>query len=135
MKPEDEAATAQIRRSSSKTPSNFIGRHRLQAAISHLDQQMKIFQDELNELDSVGGPSTVCDEYAKILYNIFLHRLLFHKFLFKASICVKRVFGNCFSVVGFSLKLIWLIILLSMIRFTKKKAFSFRVIPSYRRPI
>ncbi|XP_010669569.1 guanine nucleotide-binding protein subunit gamma 2 isoform X2 [Beta vulgaris subsp. vulgaris] len=46
----------------SKTPSNFIGRHRLQAAISHLDQQIRMIQDELDELDSIGGPSTVCDE-------------------------------------------------------------------------
>lgn len=28
----------------SKTPSNFIGRHRLQAAISHLDQQIRMIQ-------------------------------------------------------------------------------------------
>ncbi|KAL9227181.1 hypothetical protein vseg_002905 [Gypsophila vaccaria] len=77
MKPEDEAVavasaqntttttttkTTPTTTSSAKTPVNFIGRHRLQAAISHLDQQIKTFQDELNELDSIGGPSTVCNE-------------------------------------------------------------------------
>ncbi|XP_021715769.1 guanine nucleotide-binding protein subunit gamma 1-like [Chenopodium quinoa] len=45
-----------------KTPSNFIGRHRLQAAISHLDQQIQYIQSELDDLDTIGGPSTVCNE-------------------------------------------------------------------------
>lgn len=45
-----------------KIPSTFIGRHRLQAAISHLDQQIRVIQDELDQLDSMDGTSTVCNE-------------------------------------------------------------------------
>ncbi|XP_021744152.1 guanine nucleotide-binding protein subunit gamma 1-like [Chenopodium quinoa] len=45
-----------------KTPSNFIGRHRLQAAISHLEQQIQYIQSEIDDLDTIGGPSTVCNE-------------------------------------------------------------------------
>ncbi|XP_074270369.1 guanine nucleotide-binding protein subunit gamma 2-like isoform X1 [Silene latifolia] len=58
----DEETIGSGRSGNAKKPSNFIGRHRLQAALSHLDQQINIFQEELNELDSVGGPSTVCNE-------------------------------------------------------------------------
>ncbi|KAL2896680.1 Guanine nucleotide-binding protein subunit gamma 2 [Bienertia sinuspersici] len=71
MKPENEeqtsaaaaaSATVGSRSGKSKIPSNYIGRHRLQAATSHLEQQIRIIQDELDELDSMGGPSTVCNE-------------------------------------------------------------------------
>ncbi|GAB4854079.1 hypothetical protein Ancab_022661 [Ancistrocladus abbreviatus] len=43
-------------------PSNFIGKHRLLASISHLDQQIRIIQAELQELETIEGPSTVCGE-------------------------------------------------------------------------
>ncbi|GMH07990.1 hypothetical protein Nepgr_009830 [Nepenthes gracilis] len=43
-------------------PSNFIGKHRLEASISYLDQQIKSIRDELQELETVGGPSSVCTE-------------------------------------------------------------------------
>ncbi|KAK6131975.1 hypothetical protein DH2020_034282 [Rehmannia glutinosa] len=40
----------------------IMGKHRMTAAISFLNQQIQIIQDELDELDTIGGVSTVCPE-------------------------------------------------------------------------
>ncbi|XP_073276400.1 guanine nucleotide-binding protein subunit gamma 1-like [Primulina huaijiensis] len=40
----------------------LMGKHRISAAISLLDQQIQIIQDELDELETVDGVSTVCQE-------------------------------------------------------------------------
>lgn len=41
------ASSASRNNGRSRTPSSFIGRHRLQAAISHLDQQIRLIQVSL----------------------------------------------------------------------------------------
>ncbi|KAK3224018.1 hypothetical protein Dsin_011043 [Dipteronia sinensis] len=43
------------------TPS-FMGKHRLAAAISHLHNQINLIQEELNELETLGESSLVCNE-------------------------------------------------------------------------
>ncbi|KAL3818390.1 hypothetical protein ACJIZ3_004295 [Penstemon smallii] len=40
----------------------LMGKHRLAAAISHLNQQIQIIQEELDQLETIGGASTVCQE-------------------------------------------------------------------------
>ncbi|XP_057525205.1 guanine nucleotide-binding protein subunit gamma 2-like isoform X4 [Amaranthus tricolor] len=57
----ESSSSIRIGNGRSKHPSNFIGRHRLQAEITHLQHQIE-FIEELDELESIGGPSTVCDE-------------------------------------------------------------------------
>ncbi|XP_057799147.1 guanine nucleotide-binding protein subunit gamma 2-like isoform X2 [Salvia miltiorrhiza] len=42
--------------------SGHMGKHRMLAAISFLNQQIQIMQDELLELETIGGVSTVCPE-------------------------------------------------------------------------
>ncbi|KAA8528197.1 hypothetical protein F0562_035552 [Nyssa sinensis] len=41
---------------------NFIGKHRMSAAISHLHQQIQIIQEELDQLETLGESSIVCKE-------------------------------------------------------------------------
>ncbi|XP_062098655.1 guanine nucleotide-binding protein subunit gamma 2-like isoform X2 [Humulus lupulus] len=45
-----------------KINHTFLGRHRMNAAISHLNTQINLIQEELNELDTVGESSIVCAE-------------------------------------------------------------------------
>ncbi|XP_042039957.1 guanine nucleotide-binding protein subunit gamma 2-like [Salvia splendens] len=40
--------------------SGHMGKHRMLAAISFLNQEIQIMQDELVELETIGGVSTVC---------------------------------------------------------------------------
>ncbi|KAL8536695.1 hypothetical protein ACS0TY_012040 [Phlomoides rotata] len=39
-----------------------MGKHRMSAAISFLNQQIQLIQDELDELETIGGVSTVCPD-------------------------------------------------------------------------
>ncbi|XP_047325948.1 guanine nucleotide-binding protein subunit gamma 1-like [Impatiens glandulifera] len=58
----------ETRRPSSATPPlNFIGRHRLAAAISNLNQQIQIIQEELDELETLGPSSFVCNELIRTI--------------------------------------------------------------------
>ncbi|XP_059285387.1 guanine nucleotide-binding protein subunit gamma 2-like [Lycium ferocissimum] len=44
-------------------PNNMVmGKHRLAAAISALNQQIQFIQEELDQLDSIGEASIVCKE-------------------------------------------------------------------------
>ncbi|XP_062097648.1 guanine nucleotide-binding protein subunit gamma 2-like isoform X2 [Humulus lupulus] len=45
-----------------KPNPTFLGRHRMNAAISHLNTQINIIEKELNELETVGDSSIVCQE-------------------------------------------------------------------------
>ncbi|KAK7384818.1 hypothetical protein VNO78_30521 [Psophocarpus tetragonolobus] len=40
----------------------FIGKHRLQAAITHLNHQITILQEELEKVETIGESSTVCKD-------------------------------------------------------------------------
>lgn len=40
----------------------YVGKHRLSAAISRLDQELQSLQDELNELESMESASAACQE-------------------------------------------------------------------------
>ncbi|GAA0172672.1 hypothetical protein Leryth_010885 [Lithospermum erythrorhizon] len=42
--------------------TTYMGKHRLTAAINFLNQQVQILQDELDELDTLGESSAVCQE-------------------------------------------------------------------------
>ncbi|KAJ7966073.1 guanine nucleotide-binding protein subunit gamma 2-like [Quillaja saponaria] len=42
---------------------NFIGKHRMSAAISHLHNQINIIQEELDKLETYGEASIVCKEF------------------------------------------------------------------------
>ncbi|XP_051151497.1 guanine nucleotide-binding protein subunit gamma 2-like [Andrographis paniculata] len=48
----------------------LMGKHRMAAAISHLNQQIQIIQDELDELDTVAGVSTVCQELISSIESV-----------------------------------------------------------------
>ncbi|XP_011082122.1 uncharacterized protein LOC105164967 [Sesamum indicum] len=50
------------RASPNTTAPGLMGKHRMAAAISYLNQQIQIIQDELDELETIGGVSTVCPE-------------------------------------------------------------------------
>ncbi|KAK7377303.1 hypothetical protein VNO80_02726 [Phaseolus coccineus] len=43
-------------------PSGFIGKHRLQAALTHLNNQITILQEELEKVETIGESSTVCKD-------------------------------------------------------------------------
>ncbi|KAG5145814.1 hypothetical protein JHK84_031357 [Glycine max] len=43
-------------------PGGFIGKHRLQAAITNLNNQISILQEELEKVETIGESSTVCKE-------------------------------------------------------------------------
>ncbi|KAL8101755.1 guanine nucleotide-binding protein subunit gamma 2-like isoform X2 [Apium graveolens] len=51
---------------STRTPAqslpNFVGKHRMTAAISLLNQQIQFLQEEIDQLDTFGGSSIVCKE-------------------------------------------------------------------------
>ncbi|CAJ1972172.1 unnamed protein product [Sphenostylis stenocarpa] len=40
----------------------FIGKHRLQAALTHLNNQITILQEELEKVETIGESSTVCKD-------------------------------------------------------------------------
>ncbi|KEH39788.1 GGL domain protein [Medicago truncatula] len=40
----------------------FYGKHRLQASISNLNNQINILQEELEKLETIGESSTVCND-------------------------------------------------------------------------
>ncbi|PKI54213.1 hypothetical protein CRG98_025393 [Punica granatum] len=42
--------------------SSFVGRHRLAASITHLHNQIKALQEELEQLETIGESSIVCRE-------------------------------------------------------------------------
>ncbi|WVY90162.1 hypothetical protein V8G54_035676 [Vigna mungo] len=43
-------------------PAGFIGKHRLQAALTHLNNQISILQEELEKVETFGESSTVCKD-------------------------------------------------------------------------
>ncbi|XP_024020779.1 guanine nucleotide-binding protein subunit gamma 2-like [Morus notabilis] len=53
-----------------KAHLTFLGRHRLSASISYLNNQINIIQEELNELETVGQSSILCKELLSSLENI-----------------------------------------------------------------
>ncbi|PWA58093.1 G-protein gamma-like domain-containing protein [Artemisia annua] len=54
------ATTSGIR--SSSTNTSFIGKHRLAAIISQQNQQIQIIQEELDQLETLGQSSLVCQQ-------------------------------------------------------------------------
>ncbi|CAI9274984.1 unnamed protein product [Lactuca saligna] len=50
------------RTSSGVVSSNFIGKHRLAAIISQQNQQIQIIQEELDQLETLGEASLVCEQ-------------------------------------------------------------------------
>ncbi|KAI3812539.1 hypothetical protein L1987_17249 [Smallanthus sonchifolius] len=42
--------------------SNFIGKHRLAAIISQQNQQIQVIQEELDQLETLGESSLVCEQ-------------------------------------------------------------------------
>ncbi|XP_054796713.1 uncharacterized protein LOC129302066 [Prosopis cineraria] len=48
----------------------FIGKHRLQAAISQLNNEINIIQDELEQLKTMGESSSVCKELISSVESI-----------------------------------------------------------------
>ncbi|XAR69930.1 hypothetical protein NMG60_11001703 [Bertholletia excelsa] len=49
---------------------NFIGKHRLAAVVAHLDHQIQIIQEELQELETLGESSLVCKELVSTVESI-----------------------------------------------------------------
>uniref|UniRef100_A0A166FPH6 G protein gamma domain-containing protein n=1 Tax=Daucus carota subsp. sativus TaxID=79200 RepID=A0A166FPH6_DAUCS len=41
---------------------NFVGKHRMTAAIALLNQQIQFLQEEIDQLETLGGSSVVCKE-------------------------------------------------------------------------
>ncbi|XP_031283346.1 guanine nucleotide-binding protein subunit gamma 2-like isoform X1 [Pistacia vera] len=48
--------------SSWQRPSSFLGKHRMEVVISHLHNRMNLIKEELDELETIGGSSIVCNE-------------------------------------------------------------------------
>ncbi|KAI9166072.1 hypothetical protein LWI28_025813 [Acer negundo] len=63
-KTQDEGA------SRAEGPPSFMGKHRLAAAISHLHNQINLIQEELNELETLGESSLVCNELISSVESI-----------------------------------------------------------------
>ncbi|MCD7446358.1 hypothetical protein HAX54_005965 [Datura stramonium] len=60
-----EKSTIPVPRS---TTAHFVmGKHRMAAAISSLDQQIQFIQEELDKLESYGEASIVCKEFVSIV--------------------------------------------------------------------
>ncbi|KAF8020860.1 hypothetical protein BT93_G1308 [Corymbia citriodora subsp. variegata] len=55
-------------------PTPFIGKHRLAASITHLQNQITIIQEELEELETIGEASLVCRDLI-IVQAHFKHRI------------------------------------------------------------
>ncbi|KVH88880.1 hypothetical protein Ccrd_024885 [Cynara cardunculus var. scolymus] len=74
--PNDDEPSQSISKSPSETNSNrhnhristgmgspnFIGKHRLAAIISQQNQQIQIIQEELDQLETLGEASLVCEQ-------------------------------------------------------------------------
>lgn len=52
-----------------ETP-NFIGKHRMAAALTHLQHQIQIIQEELEELETCGESSLVCKELVSTVESL-----------------------------------------------------------------
>ncbi|KAF5456621.1 hypothetical protein F2P56_026086 [Juglans regia] len=50
--------------------STFLGKHRMVAAISNLDNQINMIQNELEELETLGKSSIVCKELISSLDTV-----------------------------------------------------------------
>ncbi|KAL3360507.1 hypothetical protein AABB24_013768 [Solanum stoloniferum] len=60
-----ETSTSLVSRS---TTNHFVmGKHRMAAAISSLDQQILFIQEELDKLESYGEASIVCKEFISVV--------------------------------------------------------------------
>ncbi|XP_004244452.2 guanine nucleotide-binding protein subunit gamma 2-like [Solanum lycopersicum] len=60
-----ETSTSLVSRS---TTNYFVmGKHRMAAAISSLDQQIQFIQEELEKLESYGEASIVCKEFISVV--------------------------------------------------------------------
>ncbi|XP_006367942.2 guanine nucleotide-binding protein subunit gamma 2-like [Solanum tuberosum] len=60
-----ETSTSLVSRS---TTNHFVmGKHRMAAAISSLDQQIQFIQEELDKLESYGEASIVCKEFISVV--------------------------------------------------------------------
>ncbi|KAK2978069.1 hypothetical protein RJ640_015707 [Escallonia rubra] len=64
---QEEAATSQLARAG---PSNFVGKHRMAAAIARLHQEIQIIQEELDQLETLGAASIVCTELVSSIESI-----------------------------------------------------------------
>ncbi|KAF3446032.1 hypothetical protein FNV43_RR11210 [Rhamnella rubrinervis] len=51
-----------VHKAKAATYPTFFGKHRMTAAISHLQNQINFIQEELNELETLDGSSIVCKE-------------------------------------------------------------------------
>ncbi|KAL2597117.1 hypothetical protein AAZV13_11G141800 [Glycine max] len=51
-------------------PGGFIGKHRLQAAITNLNNQISILQEELEKVETIGESSTVCKDLISSVESI-----------------------------------------------------------------
>ncbi|KAF8020859.1 hypothetical protein BT93_G1308 [Corymbia citriodora subsp. variegata] len=51
-------------------PTPFIGKHRLAASITHLQNQITIIQEELEELETIGEASLVCRELISSIESV-----------------------------------------------------------------
>ncbi|XP_015575392.1 guanine nucleotide-binding protein subunit gamma 2 isoform X2 [Ricinus communis] len=51
-------------------PGGFIGKHRMAAAVSHLQNQISLLQEELDQLETLGESSIVCKELISSVESI-----------------------------------------------------------------
>ncbi|KAE9609198.1 putative G-protein gamma [Lupinus albus] len=58
------------RQGGSSSFPTFFGKHRLQAAISQLNNQINIIQEELEELETIGESSKVCQNIISSVESI-----------------------------------------------------------------
>ncbi|KAF7830202.1 guanine nucleotide-binding protein subunit gamma 2-like [Senna tora] len=49
---------------------SFVGKHRLQAAVSHLNNEINILQKELEQLETMGESSSVCKDLISSVESI-----------------------------------------------------------------
>ncbi|XP_034683029.1 guanine nucleotide-binding protein subunit gamma 2-like [Vitis riparia] len=57
-----EGGGGKRRAAASSPPINFLGRHRMAAAISQLHHQIDVIKEELEQLDTLGESSIACRE-------------------------------------------------------------------------
>ncbi|KAK0604099.1 hypothetical protein LWI29_011955 [Acer saccharum] len=67
---EQGAKTQDEGTSRAEGPPSFMGKHRLAAAISHLHNEINLIQEELNELETLGESSLVCNELISSVESI-----------------------------------------------------------------
>uniref|UniRef100_A0A6M2F5B5 G protein gamma domain-containing protein n=1 Tax=Populus davidiana TaxID=266767 RepID=A0A6M2F5B5_9ROSI len=51
-------------------PNNFLSKHRMVAAITQLQNQINFIQEELDQLDTLGESSIVCEELLSSVESI-----------------------------------------------------------------